>query len=375
MNNFDFLIVGGGVIGLSVARELHKRGGRNIGVLDRGQVGKEASWAAAGMLSPDIEADLGSEFHRFCHRSLEMYPALAEELKGETGIEIELDRSGTFCLSFDDDDSLREIYARQIEDGVRVDLVSSSDISKAEPSISQSVCEGLFYQSNWQVENRKLLQALRTYCELNGIRIFESMPIESLMIESGKVSGVETADSRIGAENVVIATGAWTSLIKIAGSTFPVDIKPVRGQMIAFKPEMRLIRSVVHSSQGYLVPKRDGRILVGATSEDVGFDKVVTTEAVERLYSTAVKMVPALDGAEIVDSWSGLRPCTEDKLPVIGEFPGYKNLTVATGHYRNGILLAPLTAVVIADNLIDNVSFRYAFAPSRFLGETTAASV
>jgi glycine oxidase len=375
VNSFDFLIVGGGVIGLSIARELHRRGGRNIGVLERGDVGKEASWAAAGMLSPDIDADLGSEFHRFSRRSLEMYPALAEELKEETGIDIELDRSGTFCLSFCDDAGLQELYERQIEGGVSVDFVSPSDISKAEPSISQTVREGLFYPNNWQVENRKLLDALRIYCERNGIRIFENTPIENLKIESGKVRGVATAGSLIEAENVVIATGAWTSLIKIADRAFPFDVKPVRGQMIAFRPERLLIRSVVHSSRGYLVPRRDGRILAGATSEDVGFEKAVTTEAVERLYSAAVKILPALDGAEIVDSWSGLRPCTEDKLPVIGGFPGYRNLTVATGHYRNGILLAPLTAIVVADNLIDDIGFPSAFAPSRFLGETTAASV
>jgi len=375
VNNFDFLIVGGGVIGLSVARELHKRGGRNIGVLDRGEVGKEASWAAAGMLSPDIEADLGSEFHRFCSKSLDMYPAMADELKDETGIDIELDRTGTFYLGFDhDDDSLREIYVRQIDAGVNVEFVSPADILTAEPDILQSVRQGLFYPNNWQVENRKLLDALRIYCEQNSIRTIENTRVESLIIENGNVTGVMTKSGDIEAQTVVIATGAWTSLIKIADSTFPLDVKPVRGQMIAFKPETRLIRSVVHSSRVYLVPRRDGRILAGATSDDAGFDKVVTTEAVERLYSSSVMLIPALSGAEIADSWSGLRPCTNDKLPVIGGFPGCKNLTVATGHYRNGILLAPLTAIVVAKNLINKVDFPPAFAPSRLMEDSTVAS-
>lgn len=373
MNNFDFLIVGGGVIGLSIARELHKRGGRNICVIECGEVGKEASWAAAGMLSPDIEAAPNGHFYRLCRRSLSMYPQFANELLDETGEDIELDRAGTISLSFEADFDLKSLVADQRKVGVNVHFLTSHEVFEIEPNLSKRVVGGMLYPDNWQVENRKLLNALMSFCERNEIEIHENSTVEKLNTQNGKFVGVETESGSFFAEHVVLATGAWTSLIKIADVKVPFEINPVLGQMICFRPKERLINCVTHGPRGYLVPRQDGRILAGSTSEDRGFDKGVTKKGIDELRSMAAELLQALSNETIVDSWSGLRPCSTDELPVIGNVSGMTNLTVATGHYRNGILLAPLTARIVVDAITGLEEFPNTFLPDRFLTDSTAA--
>jgi glycine oxidase len=373
----EILIIGGGVIGLSIARELHRKGAGRITIVDRGALGSEASWAAAGMLAPNIETDSDADFHKFGTESLEIYPKFAAELLEETGIDIELDRSGTLCVAFSEDESieLQDTYARQQIRNVSVELLSADEVRRLEPSISADVRSALFYPNDWQVENRKLIAALRESALRSGIRIIENEEVSELMTEDRRVVGARTSTGDLRADTTVIATGAWTSLIKIGDVSVPVSIRPIRGQMLSFSLPAQLLRHVVYSHSGYLVPRNDGRILVGATVEDVGFDKTTSAEGLDALKLTAAEILPHLKEAEIGETWAGLRPFADDGLPVLGNIAGWESVIVATAHYRNGILLAPKTAGIVADRIVDDVEseFLKAFGVGRF--ENARASV
>jgi glycine oxidase len=372
----DVLIVGAGVIGLTLARELRTRGVSRITIVDRGPVGREASWAAAGMLAPNIEIDSNPKFHRFGIESLALYPAFADGLLDETGINIELDRTGTLCLAFNDVQAteLRSKYERQKLIAVRSSFIPSETIRDLEPSVSHGASAALLYPDDWQVENRKLVAALRRYCDVNGVRIVENAEVSEILTEGVRVTGAKTSSGDIHAGVTILATGAWTSLIKIGSAFLPVDVKPIRGQMISFQTDAPMLRHVVYSANGYVVPRRDGRLVVGATVEDVGFEKTVTGEAMRSLTQAALEILPTLSVSQLKDHWSGLRPFASDSLPVIGQLPGYDDLLVTTAHYRNGILLAPKTAEILADRIVDNVVSEYfqVFATDRTL--TTRAT-
>lgn len=357
----EVLIIGGGVIGLSIARELHKNGVVRITVIDRGAIGAEASWAAAGMLAPNIETDTSEDFHRFGIESLELYPDFTAELLDETGVDIELDRSGALCLAFDENEGaeLENTFRRQKLRNVPVEYLTGDAVRKLEPLVSESTREALFYPSDSQVDNRKLVSALRTFAGTNGIRIIENTEISGLIDSGSKILGARTESGDVWADVTILATGAWTSLIKIGDAFVPVAVKPIRGQMISFNAGTRQIRRVIYSPRGYVVPRLDGRVIVGATVEDVGFDKNVTDEGIDILSSAAAEMIPRFSGHAITERWAGLRPFAADGLPVLGAIPGYGNAFVATAHYRNGILLAPATAKILTKRIVGGVESRY----------------
>ena len=371
--NSEVLIIGGGVIGLSIARELHKRGVRRLTVVDRGSLGAEASWAAAGMLAPNIETETTSDFHRFGIEALNAYPKFAAEIRDETGIDIELDRTGTLCLAFSDDElaSLDQAYERHRMRGVRVQKLSASHVKELEPAVSTKVTGGLLFTDDWQVENRRLLDALKRFAKLNDISVIENTSVASLLTEGKRVLGATTEKDEMLADVTVVATGAWTSLIRIGETPVVDSVKPIRGQMLCFEAGDRLVRHVLYSPRGYLVPRVDGRLLAGATVEDVGFDKSTTEAGIEELSQAAFEIVPKLASARS-ESWAGLRPFAPDGLPIIGELSGYQRAFVATAHYRNGILLAPLTAKIIADKIVDGRDSVYfeSFGVERFIRPT-----
>jgi glycine oxidase len=373
----EVLIIGGGVIGLSIARELQKKGAERITVVDRGNLGAEASWAAAGMLAPNVETDSDADFHRFGIESLELYPKFAAELLDETGIDIELDRTGTLCVAFSEDESdeLHETFARQTARNVSVELLAGEEVRRLEPSISEEVRAALFYPNDWQVENRKLVAALREFARRNDIKIVENVEVSELITENQNVVGARTSAGNFRSDTTVIATGAWTSFIKIGNAKMPVSIRPIRGQMVSFSNRERLLRHVVYGHRGYLVPRTDGRILVGATVEDVGFDKTTNAEGVDSLRLAAIEILPQLANSETGETWAGLRPFADDGLPVLGEIADWRNVMIATAHYRNGILLAPKTAQIVAERIIDGIEseFLKLFSVDRF--ETARASV
>ena len=370
----EVLIIGGGVIGLSIARELHLQGAERITVLDKGSCGEEASWAAAGMLSPQIEADMPDIFFDLCCASRDLYPEFADALLDETGVDIELERTGTLYLGLDDDDILqmRARHEWQSKAGLAVESLSSGELTRAEPCLSANVGEALFFPNDWQVENRKLTSALMRYAWKNGIEVRENTRAGKIVIENRRAVGTRTNDGTAAADFIIVATGAWTSFIQLGDAEMPTRVEPIRGQMIAFQPPERLFRHVLCGSRGYLVPRKDGRILAGSTLENAGFDKTVSESAAAELHEMASEMTPAIRDMEFVDHWAGLRPHSSDEMPIMGAFAGIENLFLATAHYRNGILLAPLTAKLIADKIVKGMDSSYlsAFSPDRFLRRT-----
>lgn len=368
----DILIIGGGVIGLSLARALRKRGAGKITILERGsEPGKEASDAAAGMLATQSETDQADEFFRFCTDSRRLYPQFAEELFEETGVDIELETAGTLYLAFTEKDS-HEIHARfewQKRAGLSVEYLSAEEARRAEPFVSPDVREGLFFPNDWQVDNRKLIHALRKYAAENEIEILTGCDVKNLLTENNQVTGAETEAENFFAGKIVLATGAWTSFVKLDHYALPlVKVEPVRGQMLSFKTAKRLFSKVIYSPRGYLVPRLDGRILAGATVEAVGFDKSVTEAGINFVWENALEIAPSLANLEIYEKWAGLRPVCGDSLPILGEFPEIENLFIATAHYRNGILLAPKTSEILADKITEAFASEYleAFSPHRF---------
>jgi glycine oxidase len=248
------------------------------------------------------------------------------------------------------------------------EALSADEILKLEPQVSSEVQFGLHFPNDWQVENRKLVAALRRYAELNEIEVLENTNVERLIIENSVVEGAATNAGAIHSEITVLATGAWTSLIKFGDHSAPFTVTPVRGQMIQFHPEKRIFHHVISGCGGYVVPRLDGRILAGSTLEDVGYDKGVTETAIRDLHAIATEISPHLGNLAVTDQWSGLRPLAEDELPVIGSLADLEGLLIATAHYRNGILLAPLTAKAIVGRIVGNVSSNIfeLFSPDRF---------
>jgi glycine oxidase len=361
-------IVGGGVIGLSIARELALRGAGDIVVCDKGELGKEASWAAGGILAPQVEADGPDDFFKLATASRDLYPNFAQALFDETAIDIELDQTGTLYVAFTESDEfeLRQRFEWQQRSGLRVEWLDSADLCRLEPNVSRKARCALRFPDDWQVENRKLVAALIAANEKLGVKLFPNWEVLSLRVESDRVVGVETVNGRIDAAVVVVCAGAWTSSLTSSMSV-PIEIEPVRGQMLCFKPAPQVARHVIYSKHGYLVPRLDGRLLAGSTSEHVGFNKSVTVDGVNSIKSMAFEITPTLASARLADSWAGFRPRALDDLPVLGPHAEIDGLFYATGHYRNGILLAPITAKIIAGLITeasDSPLFQ-SFSPTR----------
>ena len=364
-------IIGGGVIGLTIARALALRGVRDVLLLERGNLGTESSWAAAGMLAPQAEANRAHEFFRLTCRSRDMYPAFAAELFSETGIDIELDSTGTLYLAFSDEDEteIERRYAWQNAAGLPVEKLTAAALRELEPSINPSVRVGLKFPLDTQVENRRLLAALVAANQSLGTRIQTETTVTSLRIERDRIAGIETSRGPIATGCAVLAAGAWSSQISAGDKTLPdLRIKPVRGQMLCFEPDAPVSRHVIYSPRGYIVPRLGGRLLAGSTSEQVGFDKRVTAEGVESIRAAATEISARISTLAITDSWSGLRPRAADTLPVLGPCGEIAGLHYATGHYRNGILLAPVTGELIASAIVDKAfpSELEIFSPDRF---------
>ena len=385
----DAVVLGGGVVGLAAARELARRG-LSVALVERGRVGAESSWAAGGMLAPQCEADARDAFFDFACAARDRYPDFAAELRDETGIDIELDETGTLYLATTEEDA-REIERRfdwQSRAGLAVERLTADEARALEPRVSPRSLAALRFPRDWQVENRRLTEALRRACESRGVRIHEHTAALSVGVERGRVASVETERGTISAGAVVVACGAWSSRVKICGRrgeeverrgaadtqsddcAEAVRVEPVRGQMLSFAAGMDepFVRHVIYGPRGYLVPRRSGRLLAGSTSERAGFDKSVTKEGRELIAAHAAELAPAVASLKLAEAWAGLRPRGEDDWPVVGESTEVENLFYATAHYRNGILLAPLTAALLADLIVSRAApaLLAPFSPARF---------
>ena len=370
----NVVIVGAGVIGLTIARALRQRGVRDVMLIERGRPGAEASWAAGGILAPQVEADHQDEFFRFACASRDLYPEFASTLKEETGVDVEMDTTGTLCLGFTqlEEKELRRRYEWQTGEGLQVEWLTGDEARRLEPCVSANVRCALRFPQDVQVENRRLVEALVRANEELGVQFVISRAVTALRIKDERVCGVETSAGFVAAPVVVVAAGAWSSLIDSPGLP-PIQVGPVRGQMLCFSADPNFARHVIYSARGYLVPRRDGRLLAGSTAERVGFDKRVTDDGVSAIKTMALEISAATAGLAIIDSWAGFRPRAPDDLPVLGPCQGAEGLFYATGHYRNGILLAPMTGLVIADAIVDGVfpANLKTFSPNRFRSMVT----
>ncbi|MCA1557059.1 MAG: glycine oxidase ThiO [Acidobacteria bacterium] len=365
----DAVVVGGGVIGLAIARSLaHARVG-SIVLVERGQLGAESSHAAGGMLAAQAECDRADAFLEFALASRAAYPEFAASLLEETGINIELERTGTLYLAFTDEDEREtlERYKWQTKAGLSVERLTGDEARALEPCVSKMALSALRFPLDWQVENRRLVAALAAASQSMGVQLLTGTNVESLLIERERVLGVETSRGRIHSPVVIVAGGAWASALLIAHAPL-IQLEPVRGQMLCFDARPQLARHVIYSPRGYLVPRMDGRLLAGSTTEHAGFDKRVTAAGAHTILTNALEIAPALGGLPLVDAWAGLRPRAMDGLPVIGASSQTRGLLYAVGHYRNGILLAPLTGELIARQVTGGTAstLMRAFTPERF---------
>ena len=342
----DVIVVGAGVVGLAAARALAAGGARTV-VVERGRVGEEASGAAAGMLAAQVHAAADDPLLHLCLRARDRHLHLADELREETGTSVELSALGALdvALTEEDDRALGARVAWQRAHGLSVELLTADEVRQAEPNVSAAVRRGALIPGDRRLDNVRLVRALAASAVSRGASLLCGRPVTAVLVENGRVAGVRTGSETLRAPVVINAAGAWAGLL--AGDPAPPPVEPVRGQIVTFVVAPPLLRHVVWSARGYLVPRADGRLLAGSTLEKAGFDKSVTAGGLRTVLDIALEIAPRLADVPVVETWAGLRPGTPDEWPILGEgaVPG---LFHAAGLYRNGILLGPLAGEAVA---------------------------
>jgi glycine oxidase len=362
----NVIVVGGGIMGMSVATELAAKGAK-VTVLEKSVPGAEASSAAAGMLAPQLEAHGPGPMLQLCLKSRELYPAWVRRLEELSGVETGYLPCGLLEVALDGEqlNTLEQVHSWQRAAGLRAELLSREEALRMEPGLG-ALSGALLLPDDHQIDPPKLMRALPIAAARAGA-LFRTGQVNGLVEEHGRIVGVDVDSERLKADAVVLAAGSWSSLV--AGAR--VDrraVRPVRGQMVELHTRLPVSRRVLFGAGVYLVPRADGRLIAGSTMEHVGFDKRVTAQGLARILDGAIRLCPSLAQAEVHSSWAGLRPWTEDDLPILGQGP-LPGLLLATGHFRNGILLAPVTALVISQALlgqatvVDMTPFRYARFP------------
>lgn len=395
VKTWDVIIVGGGIIGLTLALALRKRGATVL-VIERGEPGREASHAAGGMLV-ECSLETPQALQALATASARMYPEFAREIESESGMHADLRDQGT--ILFWSAEQFKRLSV--VDSEFRKRLLSVLELEEREPALKygdfdneqelesfrqdfegppsredlRDFCKSVFraavYLSERSVDPRALTAAAWRAAKNRGVDFSSGDPVSAVNLSDGHVSGVITAKTAFLAEKVVNCAGAWSG--KIGPHSLPT--RPVKGQMLCLvMPQRELIRHVIRTPDVYLIPRSDGRLLVGASVEEAGFDKRTDSATIQRFHRAAVELVPELRNARILEDWAGLRPGTPDALPILGETgtPGY---FVATGHFRDGILLAPITAKVMSDILEGRQPEHdlSAFSPLRFSQQTMSS--
>lgn len=355
------IIIGGGIIGLSIGWRLLREGAEHVEIFEAGEAGRSsAAWVAAGMLSPRAEAGFEDlDIYEEGLRSLELYPKFLDDLRADVGeLAPTIDRSGALVLAVNVDQS-RELD-RQFDfrkrAGIPVQKLSGEAAREREPLLSTKVTAALWLEKDAQINNRKLLLALKAAFLKRGGILRESSRVSEIVIRDGRAVAVRFGDEEETAETIIIAAGAWSS--NIGGLKPSIPVRPVKGQMIGLRmtPHSRL-RQPVRTSNVYLVPKDDGRLLVGATVEEVGFDKRIIAGNIMELLHHAWELVPGIYDLEIEEMLAGFRPATRDHRAIVGK-TNTENLFYATGHWRHGILMAPLAAAALSKMILQKVGAR-----------------
>ncbi|MDH3728587.1 MAG: glycine oxidase ThiO [Myxococcales bacterium] len=363
----DVIVVGGGVMGCSVAYRLAKSDVRVL-VLEKSVPGAEASSAAAGILGPSVESFRDAFALQLGRRSRELHAELADELDERFGVDVGLRRCGVIRLAFEEAEQVEvDAHASALRmNGVQCDRWTREELLLEEPSCNPEARGALHVAEDAQVEPKKLLSAVALGAEHEGAVFRTGSAVRNIVVDGGRARGVHVDGEIIEADRVVVAAGSWTTLIP--GIRLDADtIYPVRGQMLATYTRPPVFRRIVFGAGGYVVTRPDGRVLCGSTEERVGFARGITFGGMAEVIHRAQRIAPALKNAPVQDHWSSFRPGTPDGLPLVGE-THVARLLLASGHYRNGILLAPLTAELIADAIADKPPSReaQALSPRRF---------
>ncbi|SIN82512.1 glycine oxidase [Singulisphaera sp. GP187] len=349
----DVVIVGGGVIGLSVAYAL-AREGIHATLLDRREFGREASWAGAGLLPPGSERPPAQPYELLRSWSARLYPKWSEMLRDETGIDNGFRRTGGVDVAWteDEENALRTSAGRWRSDGIVYERLAPGDYVRVEPALNPTLRVVYYLPDRSQIRNPWHLDALKAAIEARGVRLRPNEAVVGFETAEGRVTAVRTEQGRIPCGHVIVTAGAWSAnLLAMLGVQAPTP--PVKGQIVLLRSQGMVLRRIVEHGRMYLVPREDGRVLVGATEEDAGFDTRTTTQGVRDLLDEAIRLIPALAHTEVERTWAGLRPGSIDGRPYLGTVPGYSNLLVATGHKRSGLQLSPATAEAIADLVLD----------------------
>ena len=363
-------IIGGGVIGLAIGWRLARRG-LDVTVFDRDHAGRSASWMAAGMLAPLSEVGFEDDgFLALGRNSLEAYPAFLAELEVDGGVPVELDTRGTMFVGLhrDDNESLRRLFSFRRHLDLPVEWLSGSAAREREPLLSPKTTGAMWIPDDHQIDNRQLVDALRAALLATGGALCEDTEVTGVRCENGRAVGVETGEEFYESDCTVLAAGAWSGTLSGIDSKALPPVRPVKGQIVTLRarPEFSL-QHMIRAPDAYLLPKNDGRVLVGATQEEMGFDTTPTAGPVMRLLERGWEAVPSIYDLPIDSIDVGLRPGTRDNEPAIG--PGnIDGFIVATGHFRHGILLAPATALAVEQYVINGTidPLIERFLPGRF---------
>jgi glycine oxidase len=350
-------VVGAGVIGLGIAWRLAQRGA-SVTVFDKGKAGQGASHAAAGMLAACIEAEPGEQALVALGRaSQRLWPAFAAELLEASGIDVELRREGTLYVALTADDQARLTHDLGFHKslGLPVEWIGATETRRREPHLGGRLAGALFSPEDHQVENRSLAAALQVAATRAGVSIRENCAVERVSVAGDRAEGVALAGGEsFEADAVVVAAGAWSRQVEGVPAAMRPPVRPIKGQMLALRmdPAAPLARHVIWGPNIYIVPRNDGRLILGATVEEKGFDTALTAGGLLSLLEAAWRVIPGIEELPVAETWVGHRPGSRDDAPILGP-SAIRGLCYATGHHRNGILLAPVSADAMARLVLD----------------------
>ncbi len=350
-HKFDCIIVGGGLIGLLSAYMIAKQG-RKVVLLEQSTLGQESSWAGGGILSPLYPWRYPDAVSELVNWSRKNWSDFIQQIQQESGSETESLASGMLILHEKEQAQAQEWAARF---DVTLKKISANELHELEPELRRQTEDALWMPEVGQVRNPRLLKAVHLAAIKAGVTIFENHAVSELLSQQGRINGVACQQQTFFADNVVVTAGAWSAEL-LSSLGYEIPVQPVRGQMIQIQARPGLIKHITLSEGRYIIPRRDGKVLVGSTLEYAGFDKSLNDKTRDELQATAIAIAPALADYEVVNHWAGLRPGSPQGIPTIGEVPHIKGLFINSGHFRNGVALSLSSCQLLCDLVLEQKS-------------------